>query len=479
MKAVDTACFAPTTLTDAQRIACLKPSGPTTTRFSARKLGLYAAFARAPQFASLFASPTDHATLVSQAGMPRNGTPFSSSELALVKGWVLRGMPRLDDAANPATDGGAPDGDASSESCVDDLSADLKTHVGKMKTDGWAARHADLGTPMQSLTTFSTLSSIGAPGVAQTIKKLRDITFDTHYWVRSSADGRWVGLGLETSSRVLDLSKPSTASPIVVAADYDPWFLPSNDGFSFAGAHADNAIHVCRQSLLGDVSAQQSPAISLTEAKCSTIATQVYQSIGTALDSVRYFVSFGAHENDDGGNDVLRPLPAAFGANASTTFVPMVNDGTAYRAESPTTLALPGEGDLMLSPSTLAAATRTKDGYRLRLVKATRVGTSTTVAAPLAGTVCLRNGAKAAFSFDERFLATHVYNDVGALGANIAVVDLTTGKKVVVTKMPAGQFALYPHFRADGWLYFLVRDRNTGSEHLAATDVAVQMAALP
>jgi hypothetical protein len=297
--------------------------------------------------------------------------------------------------------------------------------------------------------------------------------------VRSSADGRWVGLGLETSARVLDLSKPSTAAPVVVAADYDPWFLPSNDGFSFAGAHTDNAIHVCRQSLLTDVSTQQSPSITLTEPKCSSIATQVYQSIGTSLDSVRYFMSFGEHVNDDGANDVLRPLPAAFGANASTTFVPMVNDGTAYRAETPTTLALPGEGDLMFSPSTLAAATRTKDGYRLRLVKATRVGSTTTVAAPIAGTVCLRGGGKAAFSFDERFLATHVYNETGALGSNIAVVDLTTGKKVIVTKMPAGQFALYPHFRADGWLYFLVRDRNTGNEFLAATDAAIQMAASP
>ena len=28
--------------------------------------------------------------------------------------------------------------------------------------------------------------------------------------------------------------------------------------------------------------------------------------------------------------------------------------------------------------------------------------------------------------------------------------------------MNPGQYALYPHFRSDGWLYFLVRDINAG-----------------
>ena len=41
--------------------------------------------------------------------------------------------------------------------------------------------------------------------------------------------------------------------------------------------------------------------------------------------------------------------------------------------------------------------------------------------------------------------------------------------------MGDNQYALYPHFRADGWLYFLVRDMNgTGKETLVATDVVLK-----
>ena len=41
--------------------------------------------------------------------------------------------------------------------------------------------------------------------------------------------------------------------------------------------------------------------------------------------------------------------------------------------------------------------------------------------------------------------------------------------------MGPGQYALYPHFRSDGWLYFLVRDVNTGVEHLVASDLALKL----
>jgi hypothetical protein len=477
MQSVDTACFVPANLTDAQRVACLQAAGG---QYSSHKLGLYAAFLKETQFSSLFSSPADAAALVSQAYMPRMGNGFAANELALIKDWVLRGMPQLDNASSGGDAGADADADADADAaggCVGSISNDLTTHIAKMKTDGWAARHADVGTPMQSLTAFTDFPTIGATGVSQTIKKLRDLSFATHYWVRSSADGRWVGVGRDTSSRVLDLSKPEAAKPIEVAADYDPWFLPSNDAFSFAGVHTDQKIHVCQQSLLTDVSTQPSPSISLTEAKCAAIADDVYESIGSALDSVRYFVAFGTHENDDGANDVTRPQPAAFGASATATFVPMVNDGTAYKAEPSVDITMPNEGDIMLSPSTLAAVTRTKSGYRIHMVNATRNGATTTVTAPLAGSICLSGGGKASFSFDERFIAVHQYAATGPVGSNIVIADLKTGNKAVVTNMPASQFALYPHFRADGWLYFLVRDKSTGKEYFAATDAAIQMAA--
>ena len=39
--------------------------------------------------------------------------------------------------------------------------------------------------------------------------------------------------------------------------------------------------------------------------------------------------------------------------------------------------------------------------------------------------------------------------------------------------MGPGQYALYPHFRSDGWMYYLVRDREAGREYIAASDAAL------
>ncbi len=54
------------------------------------------------------------------------------------------------------------------------------------------------------------------------------------------------------------------------------------------------------------------------------------------------------------------------------------------------------------------------------------------------------------------------------------IADLKTGTSVRITKMKAGQYALYPHFRADGWLYFLVRDMNAQKEYFVASDIALR-----
>jgi len=56
--------------------------------------------------------------------------------------------------------------------------------------------------------------------------------------------------------------------------------------------------------------------------------------------------------------------------------------------------------------------------------------------------------------------------------SNLIMVDLLDGSSHVITHMDPGQYALYPHFRSDGWLYFVVRtvDRK---EYFAATDAAL------
>jgi hypothetical protein len=65
------------------------------------------------------------------------------------------------------------------------------------------------------------------------------------------------------------------------------------------------------------------------------------------------------------------------------------------------------------------------------------------------------------------------------LGAsNLILVGLLDGSSQVITHMDPGSTRLYPHFRSDGWVYFVVRtlDRN---EYFAATDAAVLLEGAP
>lgn len=514
MKDVDDACFAPGNLTPTERVNCLRstPTNPSSN-FSARRLGLYAAGASGDAFKDLFESAfpaatwtAEFATFAQRAAMPRSGTALTAAEFAKLKDWVLRGMPQLDEAF-AAGDAGpdASDIDAPAPpTCTPKTTPELAAHLAAMKTQGWGARLADEATPMfgcgNAATPLGCLTQLpdvtqtfGANGINQKLRRLRKQTLSSRYWVRSSADGRYVGFGMFSSAKVVDLTKPETAPAIKVAADYDPFFLPSNDGFAFAGAHTAASIRVCRQSLLADVSTQPSPSISLTEPKCAALDDEIYQSIGTALDGSRYLATWGAHENDDGGNIDTAPLPAAFAEDAATTFTPMVNDGQAYRAQPPVSVSHPGEGDMMLSPSTLAASTRFGDGtkqkgYRIRLIKTqpkstSDGGTTLDITAPVAAEICMP-GAKASFSFDERFLVTHQYVDrsepdqvnLPEGSSNIMLADLSTGRQLRLTSSKANVYALYPHFRADGWLYFIVRDMDANLEYVVASDAALRLA---
>ena len=499
MQAVHAACVASPGLTPRQRVDCLRvdPSSGESP-FSAAKLGFYAAGATQAEFVNLFAQaygPAEgavrHAAFVQRVSMPIGGAPLTPAQFKKVKGWVLLGMPALNDSVFDDDVTPVP-------GCEESTTPALADHIGRMKTEGWGARLAELATPMfgcgaatnplACLTTQPDLTAaLGEPAVVQKLRELHKQPLASHFWTRSSADGRYLGFGFGFQSGVVDLKKPNPI--ITVEASYDPYFFPSNDGFGFAGALSDGALRFCRQSLLADVAAQPSPAITLGEAKCMSLGGAVYQSVGSALDGVRYFVTVGTHVDDDGGHSTTSPLPAPFDQDAATVFVPMENDGQSYEAGPAATVGLPREGDAMLSPSSLLVGTRyagtgsQQGGYRVRFVDAKPSGGGgLSVQTPLAAQLCFRGG-KLNFSFDERFLATHQYVDpsdpahasLPRGSSNIVIADLKTGKKTRLTKMGAGQYALFPHFRADGWLYFLVRDMGKGTEFVVATDAALRV----
>jgi hypothetical protein len=58
--------------------------------------------------------------------------------------------------------------------------------------------------------------------------------------------------------------------------------------------------------------------------------------------------------------------------------------------------------------------------------------------------------------------------------ANIFLLDITTGATTRITSMGPGQTALFPHFRSDGWIYFIVKDDATPNhEVVVASDAAL------
>ena len=489
MKEVEDTCLSPSlSLTSEQRIECLKEDG----FFSAGKLGLYAAGVKTAQFATLFGNDTAAlADFRDSAGMPLGGeNSLTEQQFASVKKWVLAGMPALDVALT----------DPDLEPCRASITPALRNHMTAMHTDGWGARLADAATPMfgcgegsgeACLTSFADISSTwSAPDANQTLRKLRDVPFRSHWWIRSSPDGKFTGFGLNNSAKLIDLSKPGSDGIINVKASYDPQFFPNNEGFSFAGVGSGNGpIKVCKNSVM--TNASSSTPITLNEPGCSTIISSVYQTVGAALDNHLYLMSTGTHVNDDAESSGSGPRPG-FDGNASTILTPMVNDGNKFVPQRNVTLSLPFEGDQGLSPSNNLLITRFggkagKRGFKIRKLTVTETpgtgGAAATYSATsdVIGTVCV-SGAKPAMSFDERFIVTHEYVDpadnadnLPLKSANVVMVDLLTGEVVRLTTMKDRQYAFAPHFRADGWIYFVVRDMNNpNNETLVASDAALR-----
>ena len=157
-------------------------------------------------------------------------------------------------------------------------------------------------------------------------------------------------------------------------------------------------------------------------------------------------------------------------------FTPMIHNGSTYEQMKQVIVASPFEGDSVLSPSAQLVASRlagpngTSHGYVIRRVTATPSGNSYNIGiGQKLATICTP-GAKANFSFDERFIVTHFYR---GNRADLLLIDLQSGQELEITNMPAGAYAQFPHFRSDGWIYFLVIDGN--DQYIAASDAAVRL----
>jgi hypothetical protein len=506
-------------MTDAGEAACLTDLAPTTPAAAMTivnclresddlwhpgRIGIYATGAGLQWFEYIFrlaygdAWQPEFDEWTDRVWMPRGErTPFTQGEFDLVAEWFARDLPNLDDVI-PSDPVPPP--------CTTSIGPQIATHVNAMATTGWRQVNEDanlnmfgcqgaattrdcLATyPLSTANTWSMGWTAVLPG--SKIRILRELDYASNFWTRSSADGRFVshgGSGGGGMSTVIDLQR---GVEIPTPALYDPGFFPDNSGFILQGGGAQ----FCLQSLL----TSNPSSISFNEPQCTTLGeVGLYQHLGR-VNGGDFFTVHGQFSSDNGGHEVTGSDPStSFDSNSRNRFTPLIHDGTDYVAKTQVVVSTPYEGDMEMSQSAKLVIGRTGmqggSGFVVRQVTYTANGAGGyIIEAPIVARYCVR-GAKPGWSYDERWLTYHHYvgpNDWSELGyasatdpafvtlrqqgaANTYVLDMLSGESRRVTTMGPGQYALYPHFRSDGWLYIQVRDRIRGREYVIASDAAL------
>ncbi len=494
----------------AAMLTCLQ--SPTTGAYGAPRLGIWATAARLPWFRYVFEHGTtgdwmaNHAMFADDAGMPKpsaiSPTPLTQADFDIVAEWFLRGVPAVDTVL-PAES--LPTG------CLPGVSAEVGAHVARMQTMGWGARNAADGMLMQGCAGATTTADCfateplardtaygatwetvpaGVPGAH--LRVLFTTAYHSSYWTRSSADGRFVSHGATSGARLrfIDLQRGVV---IDGSALYDPTFFPDNSGFIVQGSRG---ARVCEMSAL---TTGMPTALTFTEPGCGSGGSiGLYEHAGTSLDGADYWAISGSNVYDPATMPTLSDPRADFVSSARSTLYLMTNAGTSFAVGGTRSFGHPYEGDAVVSPSLRLIVNRGSGpgdrqlAFILRALDVTGSGSSLSVSSHEIGRYCA-SGGKPSFSFDERFIVYHHYlGDADAVelgytgpsdpafapygtrgGANVYLIDLLTGVRTRVTNMGPGQYALFPHFRSDGWIYFLVRSDDGSPERIVASDAAV------
>ncbi len=522
------------TRTALDRVNCLRvdPANPQS-EFSPGKLGIYAAGSHLAVFSDLFqqAYPAaewqqKYAAFKASVQMPEHGANvLSPDDFEAVRSWMQKNMPYMETIlgrpADPPT------------TCQTEIKPAMVEHIQAMSLSGWEAKNKENGVAMfacptggDALSCFAQKTGTGLDVFAEAsaapfsqgwgrdnpeakIRILRDIPFRTSYWMRSSADGRFFGNGARDGNSneggmISDLQNAlvdgAGRRDITVDAAYDPGFFPDNSGFIFQGTPVGAGF--CPLSIL------ENPAtthIAFNEPECSgSENVDLYQAVGASLDGSDYLAITGSFEGDSGGGRNTDGQPS-WGDKSYLRLVPIINDGRHYQAMTPVDRWMPYLGDWGLAPSNLVTASRVggvdsrgeavQMGYKFHLVHKSRTVDGYDFDLDEAATVCVKGG-KGAFSYDERFYTVFHYveasdwqelgyanaNDpefrrlIASGSSNISVIDLLNGTSRRVTHMGPGQFAMFPHYRSDGWLYFQVFDSTLSKRFAVATDAGVRMA---
>lgn len=441
---------------------------------------------------------------------------MSPTQYETVFTWLKQGMP-LADRYIPET--------GRETTCTNNI-APLYQHAVALKSDNWATRNKDAQMAMFGCSSVSAAATTcfqqqsgqqdifplarstdygkGWEQEGSSVRVLRKLGYSTYYWMRTSADGRFVANGGGPNGRavIADLAPALTGGTrdINAEANYDPDFFPDNKGFLFQGTTVSGAI--CAQSLLSDPATTN---ITFKESVCKPTgdAVGLYQTIGQQIAdneiSDRFILNskFASDEHHSGATtDLTVPAGPSDGIRIHVMKAIGNDVASGYKLSQTQEIKTPYQGDAMMSRSGKLVSMRVGGengkplGYALNALSWTNDSSGAyTFSMQQGGRICMP-GNKANLSFDERFLTSHHYltrtdfaDDASyqpyktAGAADIYVADFVTGRVIRAVHMNPGQFAVFPHFRSDGWLYFLVRDSNTRAEYIAASDIAIRLAA--
>jgi len=455
--------------------------GDDTSVFAADRMGIHATGTGFGYFRQLFqlafgedAWLPPYIQFKGRVGMPKGiYSAFSELEYAIVTKWFDGGLQHVDELIY------SPPPPTSCDADFFDTEA-LAKHIETMAYEGWGAINKENGVTMYGCETAGDVTTdcfadrpdrLGDLGNG--VGALREIVkmgFRTSFWTRSSADGRFIGNGGATGHGAT-ITDMKMNRDIQVKASYDPGFFPDNSGFIFQGG----GTKICLQSAL-----ESGEEITSDTPGCiNGTHINLYQHVARGLNSGDYFIINSQFTSDSGRNNANDPV-ANFDGGSTMKFSPMINNGQNYEQLTATVVDSPFEGDSVLSPSTELVISRqgggdngSSLGYVIRGVGKEKIENNYKVTlSDMLARICMP-GAKANFSFDERFFVTHHYE---AGSANIWLVDLLTETRYQITNMPDGAKALFPHFRSDGWFYFLARVGD--DEFVIASDFAVELAKL-
>ena len=207
------------------------------------KIGIYAAAAHLGWFQDTFkqAFPAgehgntndtwalEYGKFKSRSSMPKGNHPrLEQAQFDIVAEWFSRGLPKMNNYIAP---------DTGPTSCTPSITSAVGTHVSDMATQGWAAANRTAGLAMFNVGNLPTAQSKSyGTGWAKTgqLRILKELTYSTYYWMRSSADGRFIANG-RTGGDGAAIEDLQTGKIMNVRAAYDPGFFPDNKTWIFQG----------------------------------------------------------------------------------------------------------------------------------------------------------------------------------------------------------------------------------------------------